>query len=158
MQLRDASVGEPAVSGADRSMLPLLVSISKSTRGLLLCKLSALGFHNGQDELMVALDEDRPATVSKLAEQLGVRASTVSKMLDRLIMKGLVERAGDNRDSRRTIVRITPAGVDARDRVLRLWGEIEHDLMKNVGADAETVTRELAFVDRQLKTRLARLR
>lgn len=141
------------------AILPLLVSISKSTRGLLLCKLTDIGFHNGQDELMIALDEDEAVTVSQLAEQLCVRPSTVSKMLDRLIAKGFVERAGDHRDSRRTLVRITASGIQARERLREVWHGIETDLTKSVGdRDVGAMARELATLDGHLKTRLARLR
>lgn len=70
---------------AEARLVSALLSISKSTRALVGLKLSELGFHNGQDELLCALDERSEMSVSKIADELCVRASTVSKMLDRLV-------------------------------------------------------------------------
>ena len=75
-----------------------LLSVSKSTRALTRIKLAERDFHNGQDELLLALDEEAAIPVSKLADELKVRPSTVSKMLERLVRKGLVERSVDQRN------------------------------------------------------------
>ena len=85
---RKAAHSEPE----DAKLVAVLLSISKSTRALVGLKLNEVGFHNGQDELLLALDTSTPISVSKLAGELNVRPSTVSKMLDRLIDARTVER------------------------------------------------------------------
>jgi DNA-binding MarR family transcriptional regulator len=52
-------------------------------------------------------------TIGQLAEQLDVRPSTMSQMLDRLELTGLVVRRPDIRDGRSRIVRLTTAGEQA---------------------------------------------
>lgn len=142
----------------DANMVLHLLSIAKSTRALTGLKLAEMDFHNGQDELLLALDEARPISVSRLADELHVRPSTVSKMLDRLVVKGLVERSADNRDARRTVVGITPAGLDAKSLLLKLRGKLEAELISSYPGDLENMIQSLEVVAATLKTRLSRLR
>ncbi|KQT54372.1 hypothetical protein ASG43_01825 [Aureimonas sp. Leaf454] len=136
----------------------MLISVSKSTRALTGIKLNQLGFYNGQDELILALDEKGPISVSKLAADLSVRPSTVSKMLDRVTAAGYVERTLDKRDARRTIVKITPAGLDARSRLLLMREKLEKELISSFPGDVEAAIQALEEVAGTLRTRLLRLR
>ncbi|MEV4642132.1 MarR family transcriptional regulator [Actinoplanes sp. NPDC049548] len=61
-----------------------------------------------------------------IAEELGVNPSTGTRMLDRLIRKGLVRRMRSPSDRRVVRVRLTPAGHDVVERVLvRRRAELE---------------------------------
>lgn len=113
----------------EEKTLAALLSIAKVTRAIYGIKLAAIGFHNGQDELLLAID---PAglPVSVMAEQLMVRPSTVSKMMDRLVDKGLVERTGDARDARRTIIHLTAAGKDAQNSLVETRKAVDAELVK----------------------------
>lgn len=145
-------------STADVRLVPALLSISKSTRVLVALKLKKLGFYNGQDELLFALDETAPTIVSHLAEEIAVRPSTVSKMLDRLIKAGMVERKVDVRDGRRIMVQITPAGLEARVRLQALRDELEAELIAPLVQNVDESIEALGTVSNILKSRLDRLR
>jgi DNA-binding MarR family transcriptional regulator len=147
-----------AGDGANERLVPALLSISKSMRALQGIKLASLGFHNGQDELLMAIDT-KGETVSIVAEHLSIRPSTVSKMMDRLVAKGLVERIGDARDGRRTLIRITPAGIEARKMLVRARSELDSELASAMNADrCAEVTRELEDFAQYIASRLRRLR
>ncbi|KQT53308.1 hypothetical protein ASG43_19035 [Aureimonas sp. Leaf454] len=148
----------PKVAIGEAGLVSLLLSISKSTRALTSIKLAEMGFHNGQDELLLALDEEAPTSVSRIADELRVRPSTVSKMLDRLVAKGLVERQGDKRDARRTMVRITPAGLDAKSRLLEVRASLEKELATPLAENGASVVTGLETVANLLAARLSRLR
>ena len=149
--LRDAKA-------AREGLVPALLSISKSMRALQGIKLASLGFHNGQDELLMAIDA-KGETVSVVAEHLAIRPSTVSKMMDRLVAKGLVERTGDVRDGRRTLIRITPAGIEARKMLEQARAELDAELGSAMSADkCDAVTRELEDFAQYIAGRLRRLR
>lgn len=146
------------LQGAGERLVPALLSISKSTRALQGIKLATLGFHNGQDELLMAIDS-KGATVSAVAEQLAIRPSTVSKMMDRLVAKGLVERIGDARDGRRTLIRITPAGIEARGMLSQARAELDAELGAAMPPDKRAdVTRYLEEFAHYIAARLRRLR
>jgi DNA-binding MarR family transcriptional regulator len=51
-----------------------------------------------------------PCTMSALARYKGVGLPTISKSIDMLVRRGLVERWVDKGDRRQTLVRLTPAG------------------------------------------------
>jgi DNA-binding MarR family transcriptional regulator len=142
---------------ADAGVVPALLSISKSMRALHGIKLATLGFHIGQDELLIVVDE-QGTSVSSIADQLAVRPSTVSKMMDRLVDKGLMERIGDGKDARRTLARITPDGTKARRQVMQAREELEWDLAKSLGDQAPSIAANLEEFASLLQGRLRRLR
>jgi DNA-binding MarR family transcriptional regulator len=151
-------ISRPAKAAPATDFVPTLLSVAKQTRAIFGLKLSAAGFHNGQDQMLLALQPGCPSTVSHLADTLGVRPSTVSKMLDRLIEKGFLERFADTRDARKTLVRITPAGVAAQRRIQKVWDAIAEDLTLSIGEGTDALTVELTKLDRYLASKLTRLR
>ena len=65
---------------------------------------------------LVVLASRGPQSVAAMADELGVMPSTVSRLCDRLVRKGLVRRREDRRDRRAVRLMLTPAGralVDA---------------------------------------------
>lgn len=71
-------------------------------------------------------------TVGQLAEHLAVRPSTMSQMIDRLQLAGMVDRVADPHDARVRLVELTAAGKDVVQSLknLRLtlltgpWGKL----------------------------------
>jgi DNA-binding MarR family transcriptional regulator len=70
--------------------------------GLSLPQFRALGF----------LQREPGASLSAVAEHLGVSRSTASAIADRLVRAGLVDRAPDPAERRRVALTLTPAGAD----------------------------------------------
>lgn len=119
-----------------------------------------------QGRILAFLDGDDPAMVGELAEYLGVTASTMSVTLKRMEGAGLVRRDRDPLDRRVTNVRLTPAGVRARDarrdvdpdRLDRLLTLVDPDhrgdvarVLLALGRAADRLEgRELAAVEAQL--------
>lgn len=146
-------------AAADARLVPTLLSISKSTRAFLALLLSEIDLHPGQDQLLHRLEHGETVSVSMLADQLSVRPSTVSKMLDRLIEKELVVRAANNRDARRTMVALTPRGEEVKDKVRTIWSRLEHELTSALQpSDVERLLAALEQVDDLLTVKLRRLR
>jgi len=147
------------VTDAGPLIVPSLLSIAKSTRAFLTLLLAEAGLHPGQDQLLDRLDIHNPINVSTLADQLCVRPSTVSKMLDRLIEKGMVARASSNSDARRTMVQLTAAGEQAQAEVRSIWRRLETDLTSSLSPDeVEVLDRSLVRAGDLLTQRLRRLR
>ncbi len=119
-------------------------------------KLAKIGIHAGQDELLLALDPEEPRNVTLLADTLNIRIPIVSRMLDRLVASGLVERVKDSRDDRRTVIRITPAGIEMQDRIREVWLGVE-DEFKEMPQHGRA-QQDLERLGDILTTRLRRLR
>lgn len=146
-------------SGQSLAILPSLLSIAKSTRAFQALLLAEVGLHPGQDQLLDSLDPSNPSSVSMLADQLSVRPSTVSKMLDRLIARGLVARTPNSRDARQTMVQLTSAGEEAQVAIREIWQRLEADLTSSIpSGDLVALDRSLTHVGEILAQKLRRLR
>lgn len=71
-----------------------------------------------------------PHRMTEIAETLGTSLQATTSLIDRLVDKGLVERAGDSADRRVVLCRLTPAGQREVERLhgishARLEGLIE---------------------------------
>lgn len=149
----------PSQSPSPAFLLQSLISISKATRALMGLKLGEIGLANGQDELLLLLDEDTPQQVTTLADRLGVRPSTVSKTLERIVQRGLARREPSKVDTRMTLVTITPRGAAERDRLVLLRDELEAALTDKMSLnDLDHLAATLQGLEGLLKKRLSRLR
>ncbi|MDY8111006.1 MarR family winged helix-turn-helix transcriptional regulator [Fulvimarina sp. 2208YS6-2-32] len=144
---------------SDIDTVTSLLAIAKSTRAFIALLLADIDLHPGQDQLLVRLQPNEPVSVSVLAEDLSVRPSTISKMLDRLIEKGLVERGAHKVDLRRTMVQLTPTGEHVRDKVYEVWRKLDIDLIGALDLEERKVLGEsLGKIEQLLSQRLRRLR
>jgi len=70
--------------------------------------------------------------VGDVADALGVDGSTASRLVDRAVAAGYLERSASERDRRRSVVSLTAAGSELERRSLRvrqeLLGELTADL------------------------------
>jgi DNA-binding MarR family transcriptional regulator len=89
-----------------------------------------------QGRVLAFLDQGDPTMVGELAEHLGVTPSTMSLTLKRLEEAGYVRRDRDPLDRRVTNVRLTEAGVRARDAQRELDPERLDRLLGLLGPEA----------------------
>ncbi len=66
--------------------------------------------------VMQHLSRSGPLTVGEAAKHFARAQSVVSELVDRLVAQGLVERMRDERDRRRVLVWLTPAGHELLER------------------------------------------
>lgn len=69
--------------------------------------------------IILGLLQDGPQTVSRLSEMLRLTPGAVSRLVDRMVRKGLVSRREGNDDRRQKVLSLTPAGRRLRERVER---------------------------------------
>jgi DNA-binding MarR family transcriptional regulator len=73
----------------------------------------------------------------ELADHTLVTTGGLTKRVDRLEARGLVERRAEASDARRRLVRLTPSGLDLIDRAFTAHLANEHRLLRELGeADA----------------------
>ncbi|NDV89574.1 MarR family transcriptional regulator [Aurantimonas aggregata] len=61
---------------------------------------------------------------------LQIRPSTISKTVDHLVARGLVERTRDPDDARLTVICITPSGTEMQRRIKEVWQAVEGDFQQ----------------------------
>jgi DNA-binding MarR family transcriptional regulator len=110
------------------------------THGWLVSRLSAVlkphGLTIAQFNILRILrgQHPNPATISLLQERMLDKMSDTSRLVERLRIKGLVERSADRHDRRRVAVRITAAGL----QLLQTIGDFEEvigPVSRQVGED-----------------------
>jgi len=117
-----------AVVGASRALLAVAVrSLAAGGQGLTLVQYRAL----------VVLSYRGAQRIADLAEELAVNSSTVTRLVDRLVRKGLVCRVADQQDRRTIRVSITASGEDVVRAVMdRRRAEIATIVAKMPGHDS----------------------
>lgn len=75
------------------------------------------------DLFQASKKDTRPISVTSLCIASAVPATTALRWIDALVQKGLLVRHADERDGRRTFVRLTEEALRKMDEVLGLWTE-----------------------------------
>jgi DNA-binding MarR family transcriptional regulator len=79
--------------------------------------LEPLGLTFPQYLVMVELLSGSPRSVGELGAKVGMDTGTITPLLKRLEVSGLVTRQRDVKDERRVSVTLTQAGEDLRERI-----------------------------------------
>lgn len=74
-------------------------------------------------------------TASELGRRLGVSKQAAGKTVDRLEKLGYVTRAGDARDARRKLIRLTRHGQDVLARSAAIFDDLRAQWVRTLGAD-----------------------
>src|SRR3954470_859986 len=87
--------------------------------------LEPLGLTYPQFLVMLALYEDAPRSVGDLGHELGMDNGTLTPLLKRLEVAGLVTRTRDSADERRVLIDLTDAGRALKDEACSVPEKIE---------------------------------
>ncbi|MDX2558107.1 MarR family winged helix-turn-helix transcriptional regulator [Streptomyces sp. TX20-6-3] len=101
-------------------------------------RLRDLGLYPGQEMMMMRLWDCGPVRQSELIQSLGLDASTVTKMLQRMEHCGLVLRRPDPADRRAVLVEATDEGRSLRAGVEGVWSDLEQASLSGLGPDERT--------------------
>jgi MarR family transcriptional regulator, lower aerobic nicotinate degradation pathway regulator len=96
---------------------------------------TAAGLRRHHFTVLVALDENGPASQASLGRRLSIDRSDMVAVVNDLERAGLVERARDESDRRRNLVRLTPAGARAIEELDSRVQEAQSALLAPLSAD-----------------------
>lgn len=68
--------------------------------------------------VLVVLSSGPPLSLGALADAVGIHLTRASRVCDRLVTRGLVDRADDPENRRQLLLRLTSSGRDVVDRVM----------------------------------------
>ena len=80
--------------------------------------------------VLVRVAELGPVRLSELAQYLGLDVSTVSRQVQQLEQRGLVERSPDPHDGRAALLDLSEKGRDTTARMRDAWCETVADVIK----------------------------
>ncbi|KUJ65625.1 hypothetical protein ACZ90_45855 [Streptomyces albus subsp. albus] len=91
------------------------------------------GLYPGQELLMMQLWDHGPQPQSQLIDHLGLDASTVTRMVQRLEQAGFVRRCRSDTDRRTVVVEPTAAAQALHEQVLQAWEQLEDLTLRGLG-------------------------
>jgi len=121
----------------DRQVCFALAAASRSVIGLYRPVLEPLGLTHPQYLVMLALWERSPRTVRDIGEALRLEPATLSPLLKRLEVAGLLTRRRNADDERALDVSLTPAGTALRAQAEKVPGQI----VERLGMDLSELER-----------------
>jgi DNA-binding MarR family transcriptional regulator len=97
--------------------------------------LAGMGMRRYHYALLAALAESGPASQADLSRGTTIDRSDMTATVNELVDRGLVERTADEGDRRRNVVTLTPAGRRQLDKLDRVVGKVQDDLLAPLSAD-----------------------
>jgi DNA-binding MarR family transcriptional regulator len=114
----------------------LILHVHRSSSPELFRVLGELGLSFTQVKSLHILREADDVNIKDVADRLGLSLPAISRALDGLVQRGLVERRESDRDRRAKLVRLLPAGRDALDTIERSRVSVIEDFTVTL-SDAE---------------------
>jgi DNA-binding MarR family transcriptional regulator len=117
------------------------------------------GLLQAELKCLMLFDEERYLTVKGISQKMEIAKSRVTKIIDGLVHKELVERTDDPKDGRVTLISLTPKGKD-KSRELALFLQNAHqkvllqmrpDERKHVLSSLELLRSSMELVKADLK-------
>ena len=106
--------------------------------------LAPAGVTANDYSILARLDREGPLTLGNLAARLAMNRTTVSREVGPLIRSGLIEASSDERDRRKRVLSLTPAGLERVLTTRPLWAQAQEELIGAFGsARADDLLREL---------------
>jgi DNA-binding MarR family transcriptional regulator len=132
----------------DRQLCFALAVASRSVIGAYKPILEPMGVTHPQYLVMLALWEREPRSLGDLAAALRLEPATLSPLVKRLEVAGLVTRERSAADERQLAVRLTPDGRALRSRAEQVPPQVVEALGVDLDELTELHTRLTAIIDR----------
>jgi len=114
--------------------------------------LAAIGLTARQGLILLSCDLEEANTMAELASLYGLEASSITRLVDRLEKKRLIERTRSRSDRRKTILSLTPMGKAALRRAVKIAAPIARTTWKGVTeGERKTLAAIIAKVLNNLK-------
>ena len=124
----------------DTNADPVVEAVLRASRALVSITTRSLAAVNqdvtlAQFRSLVVLASTGPQTVSALADRLAVHASTMTRMCNRLVTRGLVVRAPSAVDRREVVIALTSMGTSVVESVMATRRRELDEVVRRMGDD-----------------------
>ncbi|WP_166240422.1 MarR family winged helix-turn-helix transcriptional regulator [Paenibacillus turpanensis] len=144
-------MGEKTIQEVER-FEAAIKAVSGKLRGKMQEELASLdiGLTGPQYFMLYFIEEKGSCRVKEIAEQMEVKPSAVTVMVDRLVQAGVAEREHDEQDRRSVIVRVTPEGKRVLTAINEKRKKMLGRLIANIEqSDLEQFLQTLEFIAQQ---------
>ncbi len=139
---------EPPASGV---LSATITQVARALRTRLSHGLAQSGLYPGQDGVVQLLAREDGQTPGALAQQLGVKAPTMTRTIGRMEAQGFVVRRTDDRDGRLTKVYLTDEGRGSVVRIAEATESSEAQAIQGLSAkELKTLVKLLSVVEGNL--------
>jgi MarR family transcriptional regulator, organic hydroperoxide resistance regulator len=121
----------------------LLMQVSKAHHDRARQRLSPLGLYNGQEIILLYLQQEDGQSQTALAEKLCIQPATLTKSLDRMERSGLSQRKQNPDDRRITQVHITERGQELCSSINDVWQKLDIETFAVLTAEEQETLRYL---------------
>ncbi len=101
-----------------------------------------------QRKLLGAIGSKEPATLNEVAKVMGSGAPAVSRSVDALVRKGLVERTQDPDNRRRLALRLTQGGKELLGSPIAAGAVLRNKLERMAHSELRAVERAIEILER----------
>jgi DNA-binding MarR family transcriptional regulator len=112
------------------SMGHLLFQLMVSMRREVESRMAELGLTDAQWKPLWMLKRGQADTAFELAREMSIDAGAMTRMVDRLAAKGLVERLRSETDRRVVHLRLTPEGEAAAKLIPDVLADVNNDFLR----------------------------
>jgi MarR family transcriptional regulator, organic hydroperoxide resistance regulator len=115
----------------------MIFQVAKTHRGLAGELLRPTGLYPGQEILLMHLLDEDERTQKELIELMGIDASTVTKMVQRLEAAEFVCRTPSESDRRAIIVKLTQSGRSLKVKVENMRAKLNGVTVENLSREEQ---------------------
>ena len=137
-----------------REVLSTLIETSRHLRHFVDRRAQRLGLTGAQLRVLAKLRRREGSTQAEIAQDMEMRAISLSSLIDKLVDQGLVERRADSSDRRVNRLHLTAAGRDHAGKIDGFREDVARELLQH--ADAATLVMALDLLHalkQQIKAR-----
>ena len=128
-----------------------LHSAARLSRTALAARLLTHGFYAGQDQIMLALDQQDGQTPGQLATRLNVRPPTITKTINRLQIQGFLDKRASESDARQAHIFLTDTGREAIRAIEKSLRKTEKQAFRGVDKkEQKALSRLLSRIEANL--------
>lgn len=118
-----------------QSVSHLLYNLMLMIRREIEMRMTEHGLTDAQWKPLWLLQSGRATTANELARVADCDAGAMTRLLDRLAAKGLIERSRSETDRRVVQLRLTSAGADAAAKIPPLLAALNNDFLRGFSED-----------------------
>lgn len=106
-------------------------------------RVEPLGLTDAQWRPLLCLSHDAPVTATELARRCGLDTGGLTRLMDRLVAKGLCARERSEIDRRVVYISLTPEGQQTAARLPAMLAVVQQELLAGISAEEEAGLRAL---------------